>query len=310
MDAITIFRCPYMNLYPLIKPIGQLLLLILPGLSYGQAQEIAVLPTSLTPGQIDTFGRPFDPMPTTLLGVVSPAVQGGFDEAERGYAIHGFSLAAWRTPDEDTLHQSPMHIWRTASLDANFLADIPAYSLLQITGYKSQDHPRLIMTSGSILRIAPADLLRAQAQLRTPAYLETEAFGNFVLDPTINWYEKTLDWGDTPIQVMLEPNAQEEVTDHLSTLTTLLQDRETWEQRIRRQITNDLLDLKNNTWLRDGEAPLNEETFSRSFRLYALIIREGGVFTFWFYDQGLFWGHDVRVWGNLQAGPQGASMSG
>lgn len=310
LDAIPTFRYLYMNLYPFIKPIGQLLLLILPGLSSGQPQEIAVFSTSLTPGQIDTFGSPFDTVPTTLLGVVSPTVQGGFDEAERGYAIHGFSLAAWRTPDEDTLYQSPVNIWRTVSLDANFLADIPAYSLVQITGYRSQAHPRLVMTSGNILRIAPADLLRAQAQLRVPSYLKTEAFGNFILDPSLNWYEKTLNWGDVPIQVFLDPDPAGKVNDQLTTLSELLKKQTSWEKWVRECIVRELLDLKNTNWLREGEAPLDPAAFSQSFRLYSLVIREGDNFTFWFYDSGLFSGHDVRVWGNRKNGILGAALAG
>jgi hypothetical protein len=61
-----------------------------------------------------------------------------------------------------------------------------------------------------------------------------------------------------------------------------------------------MLDLKNGTWLRDGETPLSADEFMGRLTLQSIGIEADGSSQFFYEDGGLFWGHDVIVKGDVE----------
>lgn len=58
-------------------------------------------------------------------------------------------------------------------------------------------------------------------------------------------------------------------------------------------VSAELVPVKNEAWLRDGEAPLDTVRFKRKLRLTALALDADGAVTLHWLDGGLFWGHAV-----------------
>lgn len=56
-----------------------------------------------------------------------------------------------------------------------------------------------------------------------------------------------------------------------------------------------LLELKNDTWLEDGETELSADEFKAKMVLEAITVEADGDVTFWHHDGGLFWGHSIQV---------------
>lgn len=56
-----------------------------------------------------------------------------------------------------------------------------------------------------------------------------------------------------------------------------------------------LLDLKNETWLEEGEEPLSQDKFRNTIALCSIIAFGDGSFTLYFDDNDIFWGHSIAV---------------
>ncbi len=83
-----------------------------------------------------------------------------------------------------------------------------------------------------------------------------------------------------------------------------------WKKRIDQYAVRELLDLKNGTWLEEGEAELTADQFIARMKLESIMISSDGKFEFWHDDGDLFWGHAIQVSGNVKDGPTQADIPG
>jgi hypothetical protein len=56
-----------------------------------------------------------------------------------------------------------------------------------------------------------------------------------------------------------------------------------------------LTELKNSTWLEEGESPVSEQSFIETIELDAVNAYSEGGLSIFFKDKGLFWGHSIVV---------------
>jgi hypothetical protein len=63
-----------------------------------------------------------------------------------------------------------------------------------------------------------------------------------------------------------------------------------------------LLEVKNGSWLNEGELPMSEAQFMRKMKLESITVEEDGSFDFWFEDGDIFWGHSIEVRGDQERG--------
>ena len=76
----------------------------------------------------------------------------------------------------------------------------------------------------------------------------------------------------------------------------------------RKFAASQLLELKNKTWLEDGEEPITAEEFAERLVL-SEVISMGDIIEFWFDDDDIFWGHSVRVDMHPDGTPDSAEIS-
>ena len=72
----------------------------------------------------------------------------------------------------------------------------------------------------------------------------------------------------------------------------------------------ELLPLKNENWLDEGEAELSADQFKSRMTLESVTVEPGGSFDFWHNDGDLFCGHSIQISGSLSEGPTRADIPG
>lgn len=96
----------------------------------------------------------------------------------------------------------------------------------------------------------------------------------------------------------------------LEDATQLYRSFDDWCRRATERAQIELLPLKNDDWLSDGEGPVAVEEFRKRLRLECVTVYSKGDVEFIFGDGGLFAGHAVVVSGTIQEGPTAATLAG
>lgn len=67
------------------------------------------------------------------------------------------------------------------------------------------------------------------------------------------------------------------------------------DNKARKCAADELLNTKNDSWLEEGEDPLNAEEFMERLILTKVEVDHDGSVIFWYEDDDMFWGHYVSV---------------
>lgn len=145
---------------------------------------------------------------------------------------------------------------------------------------------------------------------RKDVIYEDDFFGKFKLDRSIEWFEKEVDWLGTDISLNFDQDTTDNMKAALNIAKSLFSNQQDWDAKIRGFAASELLELKNDNWLEDKEEALTAEAFAGRITLESVQVDSAGGFEFWFGDDDIFWGHSVRVCGNIKNGPAYASMEG
>lgn len=225
--------------------------------------------------------------------------------------LASIDLAAWRAPGEEMCEQRRC---LSAQVDDGGLKamqkTLEADHIYRVTVRRSKEGGAALLLAGEVLPGADPALEALLARRLTPVYYDHPALGRLTLGRTVNWFEGAAQWMGRMVDVYFDQGGQEEMADSARTLCTLLDHQGEWNRRVLEKASQELLALKNDAWLGDGEDPLTEEAFHRRMRLESIEGRPEGVFTFWFDDGDLFWGHAIVVSGTLDRGPQDAEIMG
>ncbi len=148
------------------------------------------------------------------------------------------------------------------------------------------------------------------AGLQKPVTRQDDFFGTLTFDRRLHWYTANAIWNGDPIDLHVSGDQPDHVDSALQVARALWDDQITWSQRIRDYAVQELLHVKNENWLDQGEAELGAEQFMNKMRLQAITVHADGSFVFWHDDGGLFWGHSIQIRGTLSEGPTDADIPG
>jgi len=81
-------------------------------------------------------------------------------------------------------------------------------------------------------------------------------------------------------------------------------------KQLERAPETEILGLKNELWLAEGEAEANRTEFECKMVLESIKVEPDGSFEFWHNGGDLFRGHSIMVSGNLEEGPNDAGIHG
>lgn len=147
-------------------------------------------------------------------------------------------------------------------------------------------------------------------RLREPVTFTDPQLGEFRLERGLRYFTSEQLWKSDPMELSLDGESQAEVEPALAVARELWAQQDHWNQRIQDAAVEALLPLKNDTWLEDGESEVTDDEFKARMLLSSVAIRPDGEFTFWYDDDGLFFGHSITVRGTLQDGPTDANIEG
>lgn len=272
------------------------------------------MPAQFTPPgialpDIDVADASYDNKPVVIQGVVSPSGQGGWPGQNDGYEVHCFTFAAWHRDGEPALKRD-LTILRPVPPDADYWNDFPKLSIQRVRALLSSDESRAIFVD-TLPVVAPAEELEAIATvLQKPVVFSHHLFGNLVLDRTIGWFEAEAKWNGESIRVTFPADDEKPGKDAITTAEALWSNQAKWKERVEEYAVEELLELKNDTWLEDGESQYTPEEFVATMTLTSISIGSDGAFEFWYDDGDLFWGHSIMVSGNLKDGPTDAGIHG
>lgn len=241
-------------------------------------------------------------------GLVSPASQGGWPRSKE-YSVHTFTFAAWRYPG-GPLQRRDLTILRPVAPDSKWTSDFPSLSIHRIRVRLSTDESRAVF-AGNAAEVADQHSLAAVAkELAQPVVIATDRFGNLTLDRSLNMFEGEAIWNGTRVRLCFDTDGSQDVSRGLKVAERLWDDEKSWKQRIEDHAIANLLTLRNEDWLQDGEATLTSNEFRGRMKLMTISIDRDGGLEFWHDDGDLFGGHSILVSGSIDDGPTEADIAG
>lgn len=246
---------------------------------------------------ISTYGTE----PIVVTGIVSESSQGGWMGINEHYEIHSFALAAWQ-PENGSVHRGELSIIRAIPPKHDRWGDFPGHSIQTMKILLSGDEEFAIFVNSMPGKDASNELLAIREELKKPVILSTDQFGELVLDRRLNWFECEAEWMNQSINLSFDNRENNSIETGLASAEKLWTEQSLRQERINEIILKELLSLKNEMWLEDGERELTPVEFLKRIALESISIGFDGGFEFGFDDGDLFWGHMINVRGTHEKG--------
>lgn len=249
-----------------------------------------------------------------VLGVVQAGGISGGSSERKGYWILLLTFDGWKYAGGE-IYDGELTIRREVTEKElnSIMRQFAPYDCVRVRARVAEQNafgnPQGLLVE-IIGKVSEADLRRYALKLQEPVTFEDEQFGVFTLDRRVDWYEAVVPWVGLDIRLTLSPDEGEDVTNCLTTARAIWDLQSTWHDRVGNYVVTELLALKNDTWLDDGEAALSPEQFKNRLTLNSITVRANGDFEFWYDDGDLFSGHSIRVAGSLSKGPTDAGIEG
>ena len=263
--------------------------------------------------QFKELAAQYLPGELTLLAVTGANGFGGGKTAKEKLWRASIGLTAWMEEDSPDIHRGEFVLSTIA--DDRLLGVLqrraPQDFIIKFKGRVSEDGKRLLLLDLPEPGFDP-DLKAILEEQKQPVTFWEEGLGTFTLNRQVDWFETELDWLGTEISLTID--MEEDREEALQNAKTLLASAADWDKRVRAYAADELVSLAND-WSQDmdedGETPtITREQFMERMELESIEIGGDGSFTFWFGDGDLFYGHSIRVSGDLEHGPDEASMEG
>lgn len=242
-------------------------------------------------------------------GVVSGGNQGGWPHP-KGYYVHAFAFAAWRRPGQPLI-QTKLTILRPVDPnDAEKFSGFPEFSIHRMRVQLSEDETRAIFAGLSDHTPDNQGLREVSEELQKPVIVTSPRFGDLVLDRRINWFEGETLWNGQAVRITFDTDSSLDIKHGLAVAEQIWDHQREWQDKVENFAVQELLPLKNDSWLDEGETPLNPNDFKSRMTLKSISIHADGSFDFWHDDGDLFYGHSIQISGSIESGLTLADIPG
>jgi len=126
-----------------------------------------------------------------------------------------------------------------------------------------------------------------EVEKHTESSIENNFFGLLTLNQELDWYEVTKD----EIEFSFTNTILEQLIKNFSKTEKLIPHLNEIEGRM----IEEMLVLKNESWLEDGENELSKEELLREIKLYGINTYEDGSAELYYKANDLFWGHEIQT---------------
>lgn len=191
---------------------------------------------------------------------------------------------------------------------------IPELSVQKIQGVwstKFKDEIFRLDISEIMGEVQDVDLTKIGEALKQTVTYEDEEFGVLTLDRGLGWFEGRTHWNGDEVHIHL--NLKDDSSDEidpvaLANLKRMFSDQKDWQSRLKSFAANEMLDLKNDSWLGEDESDVTSLEFQERMSIDSISAYSDGDFEVFFDDGELFWGHSIIISGSVKDGPKDVSI--
>ena len=254
----------------------------------------------------------YQPEELTILAVTGANGFGGGKTRGETLWTASVGLTAWMEEDSPDIHRGEFVLSTIADdkLLEHLQRRVRPDFIIKFKGRVAEDGRRLLLLDLPEPAFDP-DLKAILEEQKKPVTFWEEGLGTFTLNRQVDWFETEVDWLGGPISLVFD--AGEDRAEALPNAKALLASAADWDKRVREYAADDLL-ASANDWAEqmEDEEPqeITREQFMDRMELESIEIRADGGFHFWFADGDMFYGHSIHVSGDLEHGPDEASMEG
>ena len=262
--------------------------------------------------QFRELAAQFAPEELTILAVTGANGFGGGRAGKEKLWRASIGLTAWMEEDSPDIHRGEFVLSTIADdqLLEHLQRRVPRDFIIKFKGRVSEDGKGLLLLDLPEPAFDP-DLKAILEEQKKPVTFWEEGLGTFTLNRQVDWFETELDWLGAEISLVFDQD--ENRADCVMNAKALLADAAGWDRRVREYAADELLSTAND-WAgqMEDEEPqeITREQFVERMELESIEVRADGSFQFWFGDGDLFYGHSIWVSGDLENGPDDASMEG
>jgi hypothetical protein len=139
------------------------------------------------------------------------------------------------------------------------------------------------------------ELRLAHERLRAPVCVQDAVLGEFIYNRRFRRFEGRGRWCGKPVEIMLGARDQVEAREALKLAHEVWRDQRERDRIARAHAAGELLKVKNERWLEEGETPVSEAQFIGQMSAQSLYFYTDGRWELEFDDGDLFWGHQINV---------------
>ena len=145
-------------------------------------------------------------------------------------------------------------------------------------------------------------------------FIDSPVLGKLVLDKGLGSYMGNAKWNGSDIDILIDHD--EDTEESIPMLEEFFRNSAENDAVLRKFAASELTGLANE-WLADSEdddeeeqKEITEEEFARRISPDGINFSSDGTYSFYFYDDDMFWGHSVTVYGSVTEGPDEANIEG
>lgn len=148
-----------------------------------------------------------------------------------------------------------------------------------------------------------------------------KVLGEIVYNEELKRFEGKVNWYGNDVDFSIKANNSDEtvLNNIIATAADMVNNQQKWDDTVRKYAARYLTDLANE-WAYDAYDEDNEESeeppeiteqeFAERIDLCDISFHRDGSFTFWFYDDDMFAGHSVTVYGDIENGCNDTAIEG
>lgn len=126
-----------------------------------------------------------------------------------------------------------------------------------------------------------------EVERHTESTIDNHFFGQLMLNQELDWYEVSKDG----IEFSFTNTALEQLTKNFEKIKNLIPQLDDIEYKM----IEEMLALKNESWLEEGDKALSKEEFRKEIKLYGINTFEDGSAELYYKVNDLFWGHEIQT---------------
>lgn len=209
-----------------------------------------------------------------------------------------FSFIAF-VKNDGTIQEKEAVIFKTIPSLNYEIEGLEPLSIVKISGtdLKTPNQYRINLISIIKTNCEHQGLDEIVARRTNPVRLDIPNFGIFTLDKLSKIFETELEWDNSTI--LLSFSSEIEKDEIIPNAKRMIENAVYWNQKFKDRIAEELLSLKNETWIEENESPITARELNERIKLISITFYSQDEFEANFSDDNIFYGHIINLSGNL-----------